>query len=98
MQNCKTSARTTAHKSSKSSLLFRPAALAAILLLAAVFFVGCEEPNVKRYGLEQKIEITGSIEVVEIDSCEYLYIKNGNATWGSHKGNCKFCVARQHSR
>ena len=36
MQNWKTSARTAAQQSSKSPLLFRPAALAAILLLAAV--------------------------------------------------------------
>jgi hypothetical protein len=35
MQNCKTSARTAAQQSSKCPLLFRPAALAAILLLAA---------------------------------------------------------------
>lgn len=36
MKNWKTSARTAAQQSSKSPLLFRPAALAAILLLAAV--------------------------------------------------------------
>jgi uncharacterized membrane protein len=40
MQNCKSSARTAAQQSSKSPLLFRPAALAAILLLAAVLS-GC---------------------------------------------------------
>ena len=37
MLNCKTSAGTAAQQRSKSSLLFRPAALAAILLLCAVF-------------------------------------------------------------
>ena len=36
MKNCKTSAGTAAQQSSKCSLLFRQAALAAILLLAAV--------------------------------------------------------------
>ena len=36
MQNCKTSARTTIQQSSKCSLLFRSAVLAAILLLVAV--------------------------------------------------------------
>lgn len=35
MQNCNSSVWTTAQKSSKSSLLFRPATLAAILMLAA---------------------------------------------------------------
>jgi hypothetical protein len=36
MQNCKTSARTAAKTGFKCSLLFRPATLAAILMLAAV--------------------------------------------------------------
>jgi hypothetical protein len=40
MQNQSTSARTAAKTTFKSSLLFRPAQLAAILLLAAVFS-GC---------------------------------------------------------
>jgi len=37
MQNCKTSARTAAKTTFKSSLLFRPATLAAILMLAVCF-------------------------------------------------------------
>ena len=37
MQNCKSSARTTAKQSSKCSLLFRQAPILAILMLAAVF-------------------------------------------------------------
>lgn len=45
MQNCKTSARTAAQQSSKCSLLLRPAALAAILLLAAVFSSCNNEPE-----------------------------------------------------
>lgn len=24
-----------------------------------------------------------------IDSCEYVIFHNGNATWGSHKGDCE---------
>lgn len=34
------------------------------------------------------------VEVLIIDSCEYIKIKGGNASWGSHKGNCKFCLTR----
>lgn len=33
-------------------------------------------------------------DIVIIDSCEYIHVRNGNATWGSHKGNCKFCAER----
>lgn len=35
-----------------------------------------------------------NVEVVEIDSCEYIYVPNGNGSWGAHKGNCKFCAQR----
>lgn len=33
-------------------------------------------------------------QTIVVDSCEYLYVQNGNASWGSHKGNCKFCAER----
>jgi hypothetical protein len=36
-----------------------------------------------------------SYQTVVIDSCEYVYIDMGYASWGSHKGNCKFCEARK---
>ena len=35
---------------------------------------------------------------ITYDSCEYLYISNNNASWGSHKGNCKYCAARAAKR
>lgn len=33
-------------------------------------------------------------ETVVLDSCEYVYVTAGPASWGSHKGNCKFCAER----
>jgi hypothetical protein len=36
----------------------------------------------------------GNIYTVIIDSCEYIYVSYGNASWGSHKGNCKYCAMR----
>lgn len=108
MQNCKTSVGTTAQKSSKSSLLFRPATLAAILMLAAVFCQSCNSGN-------EKETITTPLNhdkyaTIIIDSCEYLQyyvdLKYGNAYTTTdyqtklitHKGNCKFCVARVSSK
>lgn len=35
---------------------------------------------------------------ITYDSCEYLYISINNASWGSHKGNCKYCAARAAKR
>jgi hypothetical protein len=36
-------------------------------------------------------EWTNSVELVVIDSCEYLFGAWGNATTLTHKGNCKNC-------
>lgn len=66
-------------------------------LLAAVLLSSCDRSNVERHPLNEKLGISGTMEVIVIDSCEYIYCQNGNATWASHKGNCKFCAAR-HSR
>jgi hypothetical protein len=32
---------------------------------------------------------------VLIDSCEYIFVYYSNASWGAHKGNCKYCSARR---
>jgi hypothetical protein len=34
------------------------------------------------------------LEIWVIDSCEYIYYDMGNASWGTHKGNCKYCKLR----
>ncbi len=68
------------------------AAIALSTMLVAVIFCGCETTiNKKDTGLKYMGQ---TIEIMTIDSCEYIYIPNGNASWGSHKGNCKFCAER----
>ena len=37
-------------------------------------------------------------EILIIDSCEYIHYDMGNAAWGSHKGNCKFCKLRNQTK
>jgi hypothetical protein len=105
MQNCKTSVGTTAQKSLKSRLLFRPATLAAILMLAAVFCQSCNTDK-KKETITTPLEM-GKYATIIIDSCEYLQyyvdLKYGNAYTTTdyqtkliaHKGNCKFCAARK---
>ena len=69
----------------------------AYVLLAVVFLIGCEKDNTKSEVVKEEVkqEFYGAkIEIVVINSCEYLYVSNGNASWGSHKGNCKFCLQR----
>lgn len=51
---------------------------------------GCVPENEKK---EVKVfdvnELNTEYSIYIIDSCEYIVFHNGNATWGSHKGNCK---------
>lgn len=50
--------------------------------------ISCKESNVKKSRTTYQNE-DFSIEIVVIDSCEYLYGPWGNATVLTHKGNCK---------
>jgi len=62
-----------------------------LLMASAVLLVSCvDEVNVKKEKTKYQIgsEIN-KVEVVTIDSCEYLYGPWGNATVLTHKGNCK---------
>ena len=78
MQNCKTSAGTAAQQSLKSLLIFRPAALAAILLLCAALS-GCNDGNPE---VNEKIttEDSSSLSPIEKGSNFTVYIlkRNGN--------------------
>jgi hypothetical protein len=98
MKNWKTSAQTAAQQSSKSPLLFHPTALAAILLLAAVFS-SCEHSTANVDKKNTDFQINGNkLEIYVIDSCEYIgRVSGGNSDKLTHKGNCKFC-ATHHRR
>ena len=68
----------------------------AIALFTIVFLallsglVSCKEPNVEKKITTYQIDNeTIPIQIIIIDSCEYLYGPWGNATVLTHKGNCK---------
>ena len=65
----------------------------AYVLLVAVIFCSCEG-NVEQKSTAYRLSGGDAVEIVIIDSCEYIKTNSGNATWGSHKGNCKFCAKR----
>lgn len=57
------------------------------------------DPNQKTVHIEEgpiKLLDDGNrtYKTIVMDSCEYIYVSNANASWGSHKGNCKFCAER----
>lgn len=67
-----------------------------ILALTALMMVGCE------YKTDAEIEKAKSLNgfnIVVIDSCEYLKMREptGYAGYGffAHKGNCRFCAERR---
>ena len=71
------------------------------VLLVAVIFCGCNNPQEtnrsERFDNQKFTNYVAygkNIQIVEVDSCEYLYSYNFNATWMTHKGNCKFCNER----
>ena len=73
----------------------------AYVLLVAVIFCGCNNPQETNGSekfdnrkLTNYVAYGKNIQIVEIDSCEYLYSYNFSATWMTHKGNCKFCAER----
>lgn len=60
-----------------------------IAIAIAIGMMGCTESNVSIQKTEYMINTYGKVEIVVIDSCEYLYGPWGNASVLTHKGNCK---------
>jgi hypothetical protein len=68
-----------------------------IFLVILGSLIGCTEANVEKKSTTYIVrENNIPIEVVIIDSCEYLYGPWGNATVLTHKGNCKYCKQRNN--
>ena len=65
--------------------------IVAAILLAGVLIISCvDEPNVKKEKTKYQIgSELDKVEIITVDSCEYLYGPWGNATVLTHKGNCK---------
>ena len=68
-----------------------------LLIIPMVVLLSCTKTNVRKekthYILKDDF---GSIEILTIDSCEYIFGPWGNATVLTHKGNCKFCLNRKN--
>lgn len=65
------------------------------VLLAVVFLIGCRETNTERKNTKFIVEEgRNPLIIVQVDNCEYLLGEWGSATVLTHKGNCKFCLAR----
>lgn len=60
-----------------------------LVLICWVAIFSCIEPKNKSVKEKFEMDYEHHLEVVVIDSCEYLYGPWGNATVLTHKGNCK---------
>jgi len=59
-----------------------------VFLFSIIFFINsCVNKKENNLKFENR-----ELNIVTIDSCEYLYFSNGNASWCTHKGNCKYCL------
>jgi hypothetical protein len=59
-------------------------------MVSTLILISCSEPNVpKTSTLYKVIGDYKPLDLVVIDSCEYLLGQWGNATVLTHKGNCK---------
>jgi len=65
------------------------------LLLIFFIFFGCEEVNTNKKNSGFVISTGAELQLVEIDSCEYLFGEWSDASVLTHKGNCKFCEERK---
>lgn len=65
-------------------------AIAAMCLLVAIIFCGCDSGlNGDRIPLGNR-----TIQTIEHDGCEYVYLRRYGSVSITHKGNCKFCAER----
>lgn len=63
------------------------------LILIVILFISCKDKSMFKRVNTQNIldsEITNEgTQILNIDGCEYVWIKNGYGAGLCHKGNCK---------
>ena len=69
------------------------------LLLAIILLVSCGQPTVEKKPTTYVVDaVHPALQLISIDSCEYLYGDWGNATVFTHKGNCTNPIHPEHLR
>lgn len=69
------------------------------LLLVMILLVSCHQPNVEKKPTTYILELNYSpLQVMLIDSCQYLYGSWGTAAVLTHKGNCTNPIHPEHLR
>lgn len=80
-------------KGSRDGVLFT--LIIFVLFISALLLTGCGTPNVETKPTKYTFGYNNTLELVTIDSCQYLYGPWGNATVLTHKGNCNNRIHKQ---
>ena len=65
-------------------------AIVGYTMLVAVIFCGCDSgANGDKIPLGNR-----TIQTIEYNDCEYIYLRRYGSVAITHKGNCKFCAER----
>lgn len=76
---------------------------AFFILLFMCCFLSCsvstsENKKANESNIKDNVVKNQGIQILTIDSCEYVWVKNGYGAGLTHKGNCKYCAERaRHS-
>lgn len=67
-----------------------------ILFFTAILGVtSCAEPNVNSEKTNYILTNGGRrVQIIEMDSCEYVFYNSAERAALAHKGNCKYCAIR----
>lgn len=65
----------------------------AIIMVCSLSSCFNNEPD-ELYDKVISVSTNRTIQIVEIDSCEYIYMRRFSSISLVHKGNCKYCKLR----
>ena len=89
--------KTNINMKTKTSIL--AATKAFFILLVMCCFFSCsvstsENKKATASNIDDNVVKNQGIQILTIDSCEYVWVKNGYGAGLTHKGNCKYCAKR----
>jgi hypothetical protein len=62
--------------------------------LLLIVLVGCSEIPKEHRPIVSNPDILYGMNIVQVDSCEYVVYSSYQQSGITHKGNCKFCIER----
>lgn len=81
----------------KTSILALSKAFFILLVMCCLFSCSVSTSENKRAtasNINGNVVKNQGIQILTIDSCEYVWVKNGYGAGLTHKGNCKYCAER----